>query len=199
MKPIFYLLFCFFCSVGGVAIHPAMAQDATADPLISLTVQNEPLGDVLETITQDTGYRFNLNGKWKEHPVSATLNDLPLEKGLKRLLRSLNHSIVWESDKIVTITVFGKADASNADSAISFSSPPQTYQEENEPVAETELAPADDPEPADAGAKAAETEVAAAEETNREPGQDASTPEAVIPVDTPAAEGTGAVNKPVVE
>ena len=199
MKPIFCLLFCFFCSVGGIAIHPAKAQDATADPQISLTAQNEPLGNVLETITRDTGYRFNLNGKWNEHPVSATINGLPLEKGLKRLLRSLNHSIVWESDKIVTITVFGKADPGNTDSAISFPSPPQTYQEENEPAAETEPEPADEPEPVDAEVEAVETEAAAAEEANREPVEDASTPEAVTPDDTSAAEGAGAVNKPVVE
>jgi hypothetical protein len=199
MKPISCLIVCFFWFVGSAATHPAMAQDATADPLISLTAQNEPLGDVLETITRDTGYRFNLNGKWKAYPVSATINGLPLEKGLKRLLRSLNHSIVWESDKTVTIMVFGKVDPANTDSAISFSSPPQTYQEENEPAAETEPAPADDPEPADAGAEAAETAVAGAEEANREPGEEASTPGTVIPVDTSAAEGAGAVNKPVVE
>jgi len=192
MKPIFCLLFCFFCSFGGVAIHPAMAKDATADSLISLTAQNEPLGDVLETITRDTGYRFNLNGKWKAYPVSATINGLSLEKGLKRLLRSLNHSIVWESDKTVTITVFGKADPGSPDSAISFSSPPQTYQEEIEPAAETEPASAGDPEPADAVAEATE-------QANREPGEDASTPEAVIPVDTSAAEVAGAGNLTAVE
>ena len=199
MKPIFYLILCFFFFVGSATIPSAIAQDATADPMISLTAQNEPLGDVLETISRDTGYRFNLNGKWKAHPVSATINDLPLEKGLKRLLRSLNHSIVWESDKLVTITVFGKADPSGTGGAISFSSPPQAYQEENEPAAETEAAPADDPEPADAAAEAAETEVAAAEEANREPEEDASTPEVVIPVDTSAAEGAGTGNQPVVE
>jgi hypothetical protein len=199
MKPIFCLLFCVFCFVGSAVIHPAMAQEATADPMISLTAQNEPLGDVLETITRDTGYRFNLNGKWKAHPVSATINDLPLEKGLKRLLRSLNHSIVWESERLVTITVFGKADPGGTGGAISFSSPPQAYQEEIEPAAETEASPADDPEPDDAAAEAAETEVAAAEEANREPGEDASTPETVIPGDTSAAEVAGAGNPPAVE
>ena len=192
MKPFSCLIFCLFCLIGSAAIHPAMAQDTTADPLISLTAQNEPLGDVLETISRDTGYRFNLNGKWKAHPVSATINDLPLEKGLKRLLRSLNHSIVWESDKLVTITVFGKADPGGTDSAISFPSSPQTDQEEIEPAVEVELAPADEPEPADAGAEAAE-------EANLEQDQDASTPESVIPGDASAAEDAGAGNQPDVE
>ncbi|MBR9985529.1 MAG: hypothetical protein KFF68_06430, partial [Desulfosarcina sp.] len=131
--------------------------------------------------------------------VTATINGLALEKGLKRLLRSLNHSIVWESDKIVTITVFGKADPVNTDSATSFPSPPQTYQEEIEPATEDEPAPADEPEPADAAVEAAETEAAAAEEANREQGEDASTPEAAIPSDTSAAEGAGAGNQPDVE
>ena len=107
-----------------------MAQDAPADPLISLTAKNEPLGEVLETITRDTGYRFNLNRKWNDHPVSATIGNLPLEQGLKRLLRSLNHTIIWEADKIITIMVFGKADPGRSGPVISFQSPPQTYQEE---------------------------------------------------------------------
>lgn len=199
MKPISCLIVCLFWFVGSATIHPAVAQDATTDPLISLTAHNKPLGDVLETIARDTGYRFNLNGKWKDHPVSTTITGLPLEKGLKRLLRSLNHSIVWESDKIVTITVFGKVDPASTDSAISFSSPPQTYQEENEPAVETEPAAADDPEPADAGAEAAEAEAAAAGKATPEPGEDPSTPEMVIPVDTSAGEGAGAADKPAEE
>lgn len=199
MKPVCYLIVCFFCFTGSVAIHPAMAQNATNDPLINLTAQNKPLGDVLETISRDTGYRFNLNGKWKAYPVSATINGLPLEKGLKRLLRSLNHSIVWESDKIVTITVFGKADPGSTGGAIPFSSPPQAYQEEIESAAEIEPASTEDPEPADTGAEAAETEGAAAEEDNREPGEDASAPEAVIPGDPSTEEGAGAGNQPAVE
>jgi hypothetical protein len=199
MKPISCLILCLFWFVGGAAIHPAVAQDATTDPLISLTAHNKPLGDVLETIARDTGYRFNLNGKWKDHPVSATITGLPLEKGLKRLLRSLNHSIVWDSDKIVTITVFGKVDPAGTDSVISFSSPPQTVQEENGPAVETEPVPADDPEPADAGAEAAEAEAAAAGRATPEPGEDPSALEMVIPVDTSAGEGAGAADKPAEE
>ena len=184
MKTISCLIVCFFCFLCSIfAIHPAMA----ADPLITLMAQNEPLGDVLETITRDTGYRFNLNRKWKDHPVSANIGNLPLEQGLKRLLRSLNHSIVWESDKVVTIMVFGKVDPSRPGSDISFASPPQAYQEETEPTAETEPASADEPEPADAGVEAAETEVAAEDQANREAAADASTAVTGNP-DEPSAE-----------
>ncbi|WP_319405514.1 hypothetical protein [uncultured Desulfosarcina sp.] len=183
MKSIFCLIVCFFFQAGGAAIHPALA----ADPLISLTAKNEPLGEVLETITRDTGYRFNLNRKWKDHPVSATIGNLPLEQGLKRLLRSLNYSIVWESDRVLTIMVFGKADPRGSGSDISFASPSQTDEEAAEPPAETESPPADEPEPADAGVESADAEVAAEDPGNREPAADASTPETGNP-DEPSAE-----------
>jgi hypothetical protein len=184
MKTLSCLIVCFSCFYGSIlGIHPALA----ADPLITLTAQNEPLGNVLETITRDTGYRFNLNRKWKDHPVSANIGNLPLEQGLKRLLRSLNHSIVWESDKVVTIMVFGKADPSRPGSDISFASPPQAYQEETEPTAETEPASADEPEPADAGVEAADNEAAAEDQSDRESAAEASTAETGSP-DEPSAE-----------
>ena len=44
--------------------------------------------------------------------VSATIDHQPLEQVLKRLLRSLNYTILWEADKVVVIKVYGKADAS---------------------------------------------------------------------------------------
>jgi len=161
-----------------------MAQDASTDPRISLTAKNEPLGDVLETISRDTGYRFNLDRKWQDHPISAAIDNLPLEQGIKRLLRSLNYSIVWESDRTVTIMVFGKADPSSSDNTISFSSPPQTYQEEAEPTAEIEDELAEVPEPAAADAEAGDSQEPGAEE--------ASTPETENPSGMSAADAVGA-------
>jgi hypothetical protein len=166
MKTIFCLILCLLAILSSVsvALHPAVAQKVTADPLISLTVHNEPLGDVLASLTRDTGYRFNLNRKWRTHPVSATIGNLTLEQGLKRLLRSLNHTIIWEADKTVTIMVIGKADPSRSGPAISFKAPPRSEPEETESSIETDEPPADEPDPADA---------AAADEENREPADSA--------------------------
>ena len=139
----------------------------------------------LETITRDTGYRFNLNRSWQDHPVSATIGNLPLEKGLKRLLRSLNYTIIWESDKLVTIMVFGKTEPGSSGPAISFQSPPQTYQEEIEPTAEIERAVVDEPEPADAGDAAADSAAVEPDDAKREPGEVAPTPEVETPDQPP--------------
>jgi hypothetical protein len=184
MKTVSCLILCLFAilSSGSLALHPAVA----ADPLISLTAKNEPLGDVLAGITRDTGYRFNLNRKWQDHPVSATIGNLTLEQGLKRLLRSLNHTIIWESDKTVTIMVFGKADPSPSGPAISFKAPPRSEPEAIETSIEPDAPPADEPEPADA---------AVADEENREPETGVSTQQADSP-EEPSGESEGEPAEP---
>jgi type II secretory pathway component GspD/PulD (secretin) len=145
MEPIARLIVC-LCMLfvsGNIVIQPAMAQGKPMDPVINLTVKDEPLADVLETIAQETGYQFNLSPQWEDHPVSATINNLPLEQGLKRLLRSLNHTIIWEANKTVTIKVYGKVTPGSS-GGISFAAPPQTYQEEDEQSIEP-----DDEQPAE--------------------------------------------------
>ncbi|WP_319521906.1 hypothetical protein [uncultured Desulfosarcina sp.] len=149
MKTIFYLAFgigilTVFGLLGGQSFA---AQETTQDPLISITAADQPLGEVLDQITSETGYQFNLNSKWENHRVSATLNKVPLERGLKRLLRSLNHSIIWESDNTVTIVVYGKSEPGQNGGAISFAPPPQEVIEETEPEPEQEqeAEPGDEP------------------------------------------------------
>lgn len=133
---------------------PLFAQE----PRINLSAANQPLSEVLDQITSDTGYQFNLSPKWENHRVSASLTAIPLEQGLKRLLRSLNYSIVWESDRVVTILVYGKAEPGRDGGAVSFAPPPQEIPEEPEP---------EEPEPADELESEAEAleEAAAPEET----------------------------------
>ena len=194
MKTIAFLFLCLFILPGSVvvAVRPAVAQDATENPRISLTADNEPLGDVLDTIASDTGYHFNLDSKWQDHPVSATIGNLPLEQGLKRLLRSLNHTIIWDADKTVTIMVFGKADPARPGTAISFAEPPQAYPEASDAPAENEETIESETEPADAEIQEANTDAAGENEQAGEPGEGESTPPA-------SPEETDASLEPVAE
>jgi hypothetical protein len=117
-------------TAGGGVIHRAAAQDS----LISLTVNNQPLGEVLEAIASSSGYQFTLNQQWQDYPVSATINNLPLEQGLKRLLRNLNHTLIWESDREVTIMIYGKVAGAGSGPATSFSPPVQMDEQEMPPL-----------------------------------------------------------------
>jgi hypothetical protein len=170
MTPFATLLICLLAIMGSAATHPVMALDAAADPRISLTATHQPLGAVLDSITGDTGYRFNLNERWEDYPVSATIRNLPLEQGLKRLLRSLNHTIIWEADKTVTIMIYGKVEPGNTGPGISFASPPQPVPEDPEPSAEIERPAAEDSETIDAGEQSADGQVTAESERGPDPG-----------------------------
>ena len=117
----------------GPALRPSTAQSASGDPVVTLAVENHALGDVLEMITNETGYRFNLSESWQGFPVSANIDALPLEQALNRLLRSLNHTLVWESDKVVTVTVFGEVKPGDAGPGISYASPPNPVPEVFDP------------------------------------------------------------------
>ena len=61
------------------------------------------------------------NGKVTQ--LVPTSRTLPLERGLKRILKSLNHTILWGEDNVVNIEVYGKATQSNS-GGISFAAPP---------------------------------------------------------------------------
>jgi len=148
-------------------IHlPLFAQEPAGQTLISLSAANQPLAEVLDLITAETGYQFNINRNWEDHPVSATLTAVPLERGLKRLLRSLNYSIVWESDRIVTIMVYGKAEPGRDGGAISFAPPPREIPRDPEPAVEKESQPA---EPEETAGEDAETIIADTGEGDDDP------------------------------
>jgi len=89
----------------------ASGQEATQEPTISLQAQNQPLAEVLNKIGRDTGYEFKVNEQWKDYPVRASITNLPLSQGLKRILANLNHAIIYEAGQKIKIIVYGKVDS----------------------------------------------------------------------------------------
>ncbi|MGD9260138.1 MAG: hypothetical protein PVG44_06810, partial [Desulfobacterales bacterium] len=50
------------------------------------------------------------------YSVNASIQSMPLNKGLNRILAGLNHVIIYESEKIVNILVYGKANPGERES-----------------------------------------------------------------------------------
>jgi hypothetical protein len=98
-------------------IQQAIGAESLKEPHISLKVNNQRLGDVLEEITLDTGFEFKLNDQWSAYPVNASIENMPLNRGLKLILQGLNHAIIYESDKSIKIMVFGKVDSRKTNSS----------------------------------------------------------------------------------
>jgi len=84
------------------------------EELISLTVKNEPLGDVLYKVSMATGYDISLDNKWQNYRVTASLEKVPLHKGLKRILKNLNSAIIYVSSKKIKIIIYDKTASEGA-------------------------------------------------------------------------------------
>ena len=95
---------CLMSSAVALAGNPTN----TGDELISLAAKNEPLGDVLNKISTATGYEILLDHNWRDYPVSVNLEKVPLDKGLKRILKDLNNVIVYVSEKKIKIIIYNK-------------------------------------------------------------------------------------------
>lgn len=84
----------------------AGSETNVGDELISLTVKDEPLGDVLYKVSLATGYEISLDNKWENHRVTASLEEVPLHRGLKRILKNLNSAIIYVSSKKIKIIIY---------------------------------------------------------------------------------------------
>ena len=84
------------------------------EELISLNVKNEPLGDVLYKVSMATGYDISLDNKWQNYRVTASLEEVSLHKGLKRILKNLNSAIIYVSNKKIKIIIYNKTASEDA-------------------------------------------------------------------------------------
>ncbi|MHB8910588.1 MAG: hypothetical protein ACYDAA_17080 [Syntrophales bacterium] len=61
--------------------------ERAADPTITLDVQNEPLRTVLEKISRTTKWKIIVPDRWMDKPITQTLDKVPLEEGLRFILK----------------------------------------------------------------------------------------------------------------
>jgi hypothetical protein len=96
-------------------ISSSVANETDAgEELISLTVKDEPLGDVLYKLSTATGYNISLDDKWQNYRVTASFKDISLHKGLKRILKDLNSAIIYVSNKKIRIMIYDKTASEGA-------------------------------------------------------------------------------------
>lgn len=87
---------------------------SSSNSLITMSVQNMPLGEVLEKLQDATDQTFIIDDQWKEIPVSVALDNVTLDKALKRILVKLNHVVIYGANAQVKIVVLGKAEPGGA-------------------------------------------------------------------------------------
>jgi len=65
-------------------------------------------------VSMATGYDIDLDNKWQNYRVTASLEEVPLHKGLKRILRNLNSAIIYVSSKKIKIIIYDKSASEEA-------------------------------------------------------------------------------------
>ena len=100
--------------LGTLSLFLPVSSSAADEELISLAVKDEPLGDVLYKVSMATGYDISLDNKWQNYRVTASLKKVPLNKGLKRILKNLNSAIIYVSSQKIKIIIFDKPTSEGA-------------------------------------------------------------------------------------
>jgi hypothetical protein len=76
--------------------------DRESRTVFSLIVNNERLDGVLEKISKATGYEITVNEGWRSRTVSAQLDNVTLEEGLKVILEELgrpSHLLIYDKGR----------------------------------------------------------------------------------------------------
>ncbi|UCE51484.1 MAG: hypothetical protein JSV31_19795 [Desulfobacterales bacterium] len=99
-------LFSLICCLGLFISRPAHTDNSVAEEIISLDATGQPLGEVLDDISEATGYQFSIDESWEEFPINASFKNEPLHKGLKIILRNLNNAVIYGSDRKIKIIIY---------------------------------------------------------------------------------------------
>jgi hypothetical protein len=77
---------------------------------MSVNISNASLEAVLEGIRKDHGIWYETDVPLSGEKISLQFNGLPVEKGFKRILASMNHVLIFDAKKgdVVGVVIFGK-------------------------------------------------------------------------------------------
>ena len=106
------IFFILICCCGLFLSAPANCENSVAEEVISLEIKNQPLGEVLEDISAETGYEFSIDESWLNFPVTASIRNQPLHIGLKRILRNFNSAVIYGSDGVIKIKIYDRETSS---------------------------------------------------------------------------------------
>jgi hypothetical protein len=102
-----------FVCLGGIILAnlipiPCRGSDMVSKAIVfSLDVKGKPLAKVLETISKATGYEITVNEELQKLPVTATLQNVTLREGLRRIIGPFNHVLLFnDAEKKIAIMIY---------------------------------------------------------------------------------------------
>ena len=115
IKSVVFSLFAtvILVAVTFVSVHSSTIQLNFEDDIVSANIQDVSLRKVINEIEEETGIWFRLMIS-KDAPVlsediSVQFEEEPVDAGLGRILRPVNHSLVFDKqDNVIGVFLFGK-------------------------------------------------------------------------------------------
>lgn len=85
------------------------SSDCATGATFSLNVQDEPLGSVIRKISTATRCEIVVHGDYLEDSITVSVQDTDVIGGLRKVLRSYNHSLIEDKEsRKINILIFGK-------------------------------------------------------------------------------------------
>jgi hypothetical protein len=97
---------------------PALGQGRKVDlhfkgRTLSADIRKAPLSNVIKEMKEETDIRFHKWLKGSEslfsEEISVRFRSLPVDEGIGRIFSGINYAIVYNGNRIVDVTLFGKA------------------------------------------------------------------------------------------
>ena len=100
------VMFCYFIVAGAAEKgHTLIFKGDTFTAIL----EKEPLKNILEEIRRETGIRFRIAESESDERVSVQFENLTLKEGLRRILRTMNYSLLFDrNDNLTGAFIFGK-------------------------------------------------------------------------------------------
>lgn len=107
INPLFLMGMIFALSLCSPSI--SWSSESTTEATFSLNVQNETLGSVIRKISTATGYEIVVNDHYLKSPITVSVQDADVIGGLRRVLKSYNHSLIEDKkSRKINILIFGR-------------------------------------------------------------------------------------------
>lgn len=106
-RPLFFpaVVLFFVAAILLHALHPTLGK-SIEQQFISLDVTDGTLQETLDQVSKISGYRFTVQAKWHDLPVTVHLLNVPLEQAILKILgNDINHAILF-NDKEKHISIF---------------------------------------------------------------------------------------------
>ena len=78
------------------------------ETVFSLHADNEPMSNVLEKISKDSGYKIVIKPDIEDVPVNIQLSDVTLHEAIRRIFQNYNHVEIWDDvEKKLELYIWG--------------------------------------------------------------------------------------------